>query len=109
MSWMPRKLAPSVRVVLSMIPDTPQYKALTRREPMPSLLRATPLDEKSKTVCVFHLLFIPAYFENEIVFCTYKNGNFFYEMFLQFVMYLVIICLISYYISLISLNLRFNY
>ena len=77
MSWMPRKLAPSVRVVLSMIPDTPQYKALTRREPMPSLLRATPLDEKSKTVCVFHLLFIPAYFENEIVFCTYKNGNFF--------------------------------
>ena len=50
MSWVPRKLAPNVRCVFSMIPDTPQHKALVNREPMPKIIQVNPLDIESRKV-----------------------------------------------------------
>ena len=49
-SWVPRKLAPHIRCVFSMIPDTPQHKALTSREPAPQVMQLGPLDKEEKTV-----------------------------------------------------------
>ncbi len=49
-NWIPSKLAPLIRVVVSMIPDTPQHKVLTTREPGPTVLQVTPLDRDDKEV-----------------------------------------------------------
>ena len=35
MNWIPRKLAPQVRVVCSLINDTPQHKNFMKRESKP--------------------------------------------------------------------------
>ena len=51
--WVPRKLAPHIRCVFSMIPDTPQHKALISREPAPQVMQLGPLDKEEKTVSYF--------------------------------------------------------
>ena len=50
MSWVPRKLAPSVRCVFSMINDTPQHRTLMARESKPHELHMVPLDLNSRKV-----------------------------------------------------------
>ena len=35
MNWIPRKLAPQVRVICSLINDTPQHKNMMKRETKP--------------------------------------------------------------------------
>ncbi len=42
-NWVPRKLAPQVRCVFSMINDTPQHKNLMERESKAQELVVTPL------------------------------------------------------------------
>ncbi len=49
-SWVPQKLAPHIRVIMSMIPDTPQHKSLVGREPKPNMFDVTPLDRDAKQV-----------------------------------------------------------
>ncbi len=49
-NWVPSKLAPLIRVVISMIPDTPQHKVLITREPSPTVFEVTPLDRDDKEV-----------------------------------------------------------
>ena len=53
MSWLPRKLAPRVRCVLSFINDTPQHRTLMARESKPQELHMTPLDFESRRVGFF--------------------------------------------------------
>ena len=49
-TWVPRKLAPQIRCIFSMIPDTPQHTALMGREPQPKVLEVVPLDLKTREV-----------------------------------------------------------
>ena len=51
MNWVPRKLAPQIRCVFTMIDSTPQHKALTQREPQPFSLQLTPLNDDDRQVC----------------------------------------------------------
>ena len=48
--WVPRKLAPQIRVVFSMIGDTPQHKNLAGREPTPTILQLSPLTKNDRQV-----------------------------------------------------------
>ena len=49
-SWVPRKLAPHIRCVFSMIQNTPQHQELIKREPKPLFCALRPLDKREKTV-----------------------------------------------------------
>ena len=51
MNWVPRKLAPNIRCVFTMIDGTPQHKALIQREPQPFTLQLTPLTDDNRQVC----------------------------------------------------------
>jgi len=51
MNWVPRKLAPQIRCVFTMIDGTPQHKALMEREPQPFTLQLTPLNDEDRQVC----------------------------------------------------------
>ncbi|XP_013383728.1 NACHT and WD repeat domain-containing protein 2 [Lingula anatina] len=48
MLFVPPKLSPNVRCVFSMIPGTPQHKALMKRESQPKELPVQPLDMKAR-------------------------------------------------------------
>jgi len=50
-NWVPRKLAPQIRCVFTMIDGTPQHKALIEREPQPFSLQLTPLNDQDRQVC----------------------------------------------------------
>ena len=50
LSWLPRKLAPQVRVVLSMIDNTPPHKLLKERAIPPKEIFVTPLDMEARKV-----------------------------------------------------------
>ena len=43
-NWLPRKLAPQVRIILSMIDKSSQHKALSEKEATPKELEVEPLD-----------------------------------------------------------------
>ncbi|XP_019618300.1 PREDICTED: telomerase protein component 1-like [Branchiostoma belcheri] len=55
-SWLPRKLAPQVRVVLSMIDGTPQHHALTERQRKPHEVRVTALSKEDREEIVRAML-----------------------------------------------------
>ncbi|CAH1783140.1 unnamed protein product, partial [Owenia fusiformis] len=55
-SWVPKKLAPQIRCVFSMIPDTPQHKVFQSREPQPYMMNLTPLDMESRTDIIKDML-----------------------------------------------------
>lgn len=55
-SWLPRKLAPQVRCVLTMIPDTPVHEALMARETKPIEVVIPPLDCDSRKCIVKNVL-----------------------------------------------------
>ncbi|XP_035690264.1 telomerase protein component 1-like [Branchiostoma floridae] len=55
-SWLPRKLAPQVRVVLSMIDSTPQHRALTERQRKPQEVRVTALSKEDRQEIVRAML-----------------------------------------------------
>lgn len=44
MNWVPRKLAPQIRCVFSLINDTAQHKSLMARESKPKDIYVRPLD-----------------------------------------------------------------
>ena len=50
LSWLPRKLVPQVRVILSMIDDTPPHKELHERAIKPEEIVVTPLDMQARQV-----------------------------------------------------------
>ena len=50
MSWVPRKLAPQMRVVLSMTNDSPEHETIRQRESKAQELHRTPLDMDSRKV-----------------------------------------------------------
>jgi len=52
MNWVPRKLAPQIRCVFSMIDGTPQHLALSQREPEPYVVNLNPLTEENRKVNV---------------------------------------------------------
>ena len=49
-NWVPKVLAPQIRCVFSMIPDTPQHKALSSRDHQPKMINLEPLDLKARAV-----------------------------------------------------------
>ena len=49
-TWIPRKLAPQVRLILSMIDGSDQHKALTEREASPKMVIIESLDLFSRKV-----------------------------------------------------------
>lgn len=52
MSWVPRKLAPQVRCILSMVNDTVHHQTIRDRESKPQELHLIPLDVMSRKVNV---------------------------------------------------------
>ena len=50
LSWLPRKLPRQVRVVLSMIGETPPHKDLLGRPVKPKEIEVTPLEKIAKQV-----------------------------------------------------------
>ncbi|KAH9495183.1 hypothetical protein Btru_018582, partial [Bulinus truncatus] len=56
-SWVPRKLAPQVRLIMSMVTDTEVHKALLSRETKPTEIHVTPLDNNSKQGIVEEILY----------------------------------------------------
>ncbi|KAI8786853.1 telomerase protein component 1 [Biomphalaria glabrata] len=56
-SWVPRKLAPQVRLIISMVTDTEVHKALFCRETKPTEILVTPLDNNSKQGIVEEILY----------------------------------------------------
>ncbi|XP_070560674.1 TPR repeat-containing protein DDB_G0287407-like [Ptychodera flava] len=56
LSWLPRKLAPQIRVLFSMINETPPHKILKERPKMPIEVEVTPLDMESKEKIVTKML-----------------------------------------------------
>ncbi|XP_071495043.1 telomerase protein component 1-like [Diadema antillarum] len=56
LSWLPRKLAPQVRVILSMINDTPPHKELHERTIKPQEIEVTPLDMQARQQIVTEML-----------------------------------------------------
>ncbi|XP_077982009.1 telomerase protein component 1-like [Glandiceps talaboti] len=55
-SWLPKKLAPQIRVILSMIDDSAPHKRLKARTTEPSELPVTPLDMESRKEIVTGML-----------------------------------------------------
>ena len=60
LSWLPRRLAPQIRVIISMIHETPPHKSMKERGYKPKELFVTPLDVKSREVsaCESHVMFM---------------------------------------------------
>ncbi|XP_072023611.1 telomerase protein component 1-like [Amphiura filiformis] len=56
LSWLPRKLAPQVRVILSMIDNTPPHKLLKERAIQPKEIFVTPLDMEARKEIVTEML-----------------------------------------------------
>ncbi|PIK46898.1 hypothetical protein BSL78_16245 [Apostichopus japonicus] len=56
LSWLPRKLSPQVRVMLSMIDDTPPHKILQERSNPPVDIKVTPLDMQAREQIVKEML-----------------------------------------------------
>ncbi|XP_070560675.1 TPR repeat-containing protein DDB_G0287407-like [Ptychodera flava] len=56
LSWLPRKLAPQIRVLFSMINETPPHKILKERPKMPIEVEVTPLDMESRKEIVKEML-----------------------------------------------------
>nr|XP_054764277.1 telomerase protein component 1-like isoform X2 [Lytechinus pictus] len=56
LSWLPRKLAPQVRVILAMIDDTPPHKELHERAIKPQEIIVTPLDMSARQQIVTDML-----------------------------------------------------
>lgn len=56
LSWLPRKLAPQVRVILAMIDDTPPHKELHERAIKPEEIIVTPLDMSARQQIVTEML-----------------------------------------------------
>ena len=50
LSWLPRKLAPHIRCIFSMINDTPPHRSLRERALKPNEIEVTPLDTDSRQV-----------------------------------------------------------
>ena len=67
MSWVPRKLAPQIRVVLSMINDSTQHQNLSTRESKPLELHLTPLDLTSRRVSILAYI-------NNLAMLTWNNS-----------------------------------
>ncbi|CAH1785089.1 unnamed protein product [Owenia fusiformis] len=55
-SWVPKKLAPQIRCIFTMIPETPQHYALISREPQPDMFDLEPLNMESRTKIVKEML-----------------------------------------------------
>ena len=55
MTWLPRKLAPKVRVILSMIPETPPHLNLMKRETKPIIVMVPPLSLSVRKVYKFDI------------------------------------------------------
>ncbi|CAD5125807.1 DgyrCDS14011 [Dimorphilus gyrociliatus] len=55
-TWLPAKLSPSIRIVLSMIGDTAQGKTLAAREPKPKEILIQELDETARKEIVSTML-----------------------------------------------------
>jgi len=64
-NWVPRKLAPNIRCVFTMIEDTPQHKALIQREPQPFLLQLAPLTDINRQVMNIICLYFARYGSTE--------------------------------------------
>ena len=56
-TWVPRKLAPQIRCIFSMIPDTKPHKSLVNREPVPKTIEVAPLSLESRKVLVISKTF----------------------------------------------------
>ncbi|XP_033637129.1 telomerase protein component 1-like [Asterias rubens] len=56
LSWLPRKLAPQIRVIMAMINDTPPHKFLCERASKPLEVVVTPLDMTARQEIVTELL-----------------------------------------------------
>ncbi|PIK50949.1 putative telomerase protein component 1 [Apostichopus japonicus] len=56
LSWLPRRLSPSVRCIFSMIDDTPPHRSLRNRTLKPTEVTVTPLDMKSRQAIVTEML-----------------------------------------------------
>ncbi|XP_038079413.1 telomerase protein component 1-like isoform X2 [Patiria miniata] len=56
LSWLPRKLAPQVRCIFSMIDDTPPHRLLKDRNVKPDEVAVTPLDIDSRKEIVREIL-----------------------------------------------------
>ncbi|XP_022100079.1 telomerase protein component 1-like [Acanthaster planci] len=56
LSWLPRKLAPQVRVILSMIEDTPPHRVLRDQGHRPKQYLLTPLDIEARKSIVSDIL-----------------------------------------------------
>ncbi|XP_033641295.1 telomerase protein component 1-like [Asterias rubens] len=56
LSWLPRKLAPQIRVILSMIDETPPHRAMRERGFHPKEYFLTPLDVASRKEIVTEIL-----------------------------------------------------
>ncbi|XP_064629063.1 TPR repeat-containing protein DDB_G0287407-like isoform X2 [Lineus longissimus] len=56
MTWLPRKLAPNVRIIMSMINETPQHVNLKARESKAKEIYAPPLDLKTRKEIVTEYL-----------------------------------------------------
>nr|XP_006811880.1 PREDICTED: leucine-rich repeat and WD repeat-containing protein KIAA1239-like [Saccoglossus kowalevskii] len=56
LSWLPRKLAPQVRVILSMINETAPHNILKERPKLPIEIEVTPLDINSRKEIVTEIL-----------------------------------------------------
>ncbi|XP_071952526.1 telomerase protein component 1-like [Antedon mediterranea] len=56
LSWLPRKLAPQVRVIISMINDTPPHKMLLERSIKPEEIIVTPLNMDARKEIVTEML-----------------------------------------------------
>ena len=52
--WMPEKLSPNVRVVISTIEGTPSHQMLRAFRPSPREIVCGPLDTSSRKVCFFY-------------------------------------------------------
>jgi nephrocystin-3 len=55
-TWLPKKLAPQIRIVMSMIDDTAPHKLLKQRERLPIQLFVKPLDRASRQEIVTAML-----------------------------------------------------
>ena len=53
--WLPEKLSPNVRVVVSMIEGTPSHQMMRAFKPSPREVICGPLDLDSRKVCNFQI------------------------------------------------------
>lgn len=51
-SWVPRKLSANIRIIFSMIEDTPQHTNFRARDPPPKEVKVNPLSEQDRRVSI---------------------------------------------------------